>query len=318
MLSLENAFKSCPLAFGGASISGEGGGYGFGAMSEAQAISLLELGFEQGMRVFDTAPIYGFGVSEKRMGLGLKKFRDKTFIVSKCGVDWDQDKNVAIRNDPKTTQRMLETSLKTLNVDTIDLYMVHWPDANVDIRHTVEVLAKAQSEGKIRYIGLCNTSTEELSLAHEVANIDVVQNQFHLFDRVAEGLFADLASKGKGFMSWGTLDKGILSGSVTRARTYDQHDVRASETPWWSDEINAPKLAMMEKLIPWLKEQGHTPLEMALGHNIQAFKRSNLQGLALCGAKHSEQLLGLFKALENVPPTTLLNEILEQVKTHNL
>lgn len=295
MLDWKNAFKSHHIAFGGAALSGEGGGYGFGGITENAAIDLVLQAYDGGIRVFDTAPIYGFGMSEERLGLALKKIREEVFVISKSGIDWDDKKNVAIRNDPKTTTKMLEQSLKTLAMDTIDLYMVHWPDPEVDIRHTLEVLVKAQEQGKIRYIGLCNTNTDELTKAREVAKVDVIQNQFHLFDRAAMQLFPLLKESDCGFMSWGTLDKGIITGSVGRNRKYDENDVRAN-APWWSDDINMPKITVMEKILPMLEKDGHSGLELALSHNIQAFSQAQITALALCGARTHQQLQQLLKA----------------------
>src|SRR5690606_12662881 len=100
-----------------------------------------------------TAPIYGFGLSEERFGAYLPK---EAFIISKSGVDWHANKRVNMTNDPFVTERMLNESLKRLKRDSIDLYMIHWPDSRVDIRLPLEVLARAQKAGKIKYIGLCN------------------------------------------------------------------------------------------------------------------------------------------------------------------
>lgn len=318
MISLEDAFNAGPIAFGGAAISGEGGGYGFGGITESESIDLVAEAHTLGLRVFDTAPIYGFGMSEERLGKATRNIRDNTFIISKCGIDWDGKKTVAIRNDKKTTQRMLEQSLKNLDTDLIDLYMVHWPDPEVDIRRTLDVLVKAQNNGKIKYIGLCNTNDQELDLAAEVANIQVVQNQYHLFDRSNETLFARLAKEKKHFMSWGTLDKGIITGSVNRQRRYNEKDVRATKSPWWSDEINLPKIEMMEKLLPLLEENGHNGLELALGHNLSGFEQAQLNGLVLCGAKNKKQLQGLVQGLKNQVAGDLLENVLKQVKDKSL
>tara|TARA_R110000868_G_scaffold167130_2_gene401426 strand:+ start:1060 stop:2010 length:951 start_codon:yes stop_codon:yes gene_type:complete len=314
MTTIQDAFNASPLAFGGASISGEGGGYGFGGIEENEALSLVDDAFDKGLRIFDTAPIYGFGMSERRLGKALNKKRDQVFIISKCGVDWDAKKNVAIRNDPKTTKRMLDESLKRLNSDYIDLYMVHWPDADIDIRHTLEVLTKAQEAKKILYIGLCNTNEQELKLAAEVARVKVVQNQLNVFENSSQNLFSQLANDRQFFMSWGTLDKGIITGSVTRDRTFDKDDVRAGEAPWWNDDINLPKLKVMEKILPLLKEHGHSGLEFALEHNMRLYNQFNLHGVNLCGAKNSKQLSSLLNALSNPPVAELMQEALKYVK----
>ncbi len=73
------------LSFGGAAISGEGGGYGFGHISEEESLRLLRCAFDEGVRLFDTAPIYGFGLSEKRIGRAFAKRREDVIIVSKSG-----------------------------------------------------------------------------------------------------------------------------------------------------------------------------------------------------------------------------------------
>ena len=71
--SLFDQYSVSPIVFGGAAISGEGGGYGFGKIDDDQANVLLTESFDRGIRVFDTAPIYGFGLSEKRLGKCFKK-----------------------------------------------------------------------------------------------------------------------------------------------------------------------------------------------------------------------------------------------------
>ena len=181
-MTLLSKIQNIPIAFGGASISGEGAGYGFGQITDNESTDLLLEAFEHGIRIYDTAPIYGFGLSEKRIGSAFRQTRDKVFIVSKSGVTWNDQKRVDMNNDPVVALKMLHQSLKDLNSDYIDLYMVHWPDARFDIRKTLEPIIKAQDEGKIKHIGLCNTNIDDLSKAFEVCKIEVVQSQFNLFE----------------------------------------------------------------------------------------------------------------------------------------
>lgn len=299
-----------PLAFGGAAISGEGGGYGFGDVSEGEAIDLLHLAHDLGMRIFDTAPIYGFGHSEKRMGMAFKAKREKVFIVSKSGVSWHENKRVDMNNDPKIAQKMLEQSLRDLQSDYIDLYMVHWPDSKFDIRRTLEVYAKAKDQGKIKHIGLCNTNISELEKAAEIEKVEVVQSEFNFFQtKPKQELFPYLTEKSISFMSWGTLDKGILTGRVHSKRTYDKSDCR-SWAPWWKNSDNASKFKVMSELWPKLDSLNHTGLELALGHNLSQPELD----VAICGAKNTEQLTSLFKALGNLPRKDFLDECAELAK----
>lgn len=305
MTQLLKSISKIPLAFGGAAISGEGGGYGFGNISEVESILLLNQAFDLGMRIFDTAPIYGFGLSEIRMGLAFKQMRDKVFLVSKSGVTWGENKRVDMSNEVGVTQAMLEQSLRNLASDYIDLYMVHWPDPRVDIRRPLEVLSKAKHQGKIKHIGLCNTTIEDLEKASEIDRIEVVQSEFNFFQNTAHfTLFPYLKKNNISFMSWGTLDKGILTGRVDEKRKFEKSDCR-SWAPWWKQADNKSKFDAMKKIWPLLDREGHSGLELALGFNLDFPELS----VALCGAKNSEQLLSLFKALDNLPGKDFLSRV---------
>lgn len=295
------------IGFGAASLSGSGGGYGFGPISDEDGVSLVHTALSAGVNLYDTAPIYGFGESERRLGLALKGRRDEAFLVSKCGVAYDDQRRVRIDNSPHTTQQMLEDSLRRLDTDMIDLYLVHWPDESVDIRHTVETMARAQERGMIRYIGLSNTFAQDLEKAREICPIDVVQLQANFLYPDALDLLEkteDLTQLG--VMSWGTLAKGILTGRVDRQRTFDPVDARHSE-PWWVNANHEPHFATMDELSPMLADLGHTGLELALGYLAD---RGTVDTL-LCGVRNLGQLRSAIGALNNLPSHETLAEAIE-------
>lgn len=297
-------FQVTEIAFGGGAISGEGGGYGFGHVTDEDAISLLQEALDRGINLFDTAPVYGFGLSEKRMGKAFLGKRDRVFIVSKGGIPWDDNKRLKLDNSPKVIQKMLEQSLKDLRTDYIDLYMIHWPDNNVDIRKPMEYLSKVKEEGKIRVIGLCNSFVEDINKACEIERVDVLQSEFNLFNSSAKDtLFDIIREKKMGFMSWGTLDKGILTGRVTPERKFDEVDAR-SWAPWWKNDDKTSKYKAMERINELLKETEHSGLELALGFVLQFQEIST----ALCGVRNTEQLETAVKALKNLPDEDVLNE----------
>lgn len=312
MTHLFGKISKFPLAFGGAAISGEGGGYGFGKISEDDSIHLLEWAYEKGFRVFDTAPIYGFGLSEIRMGRAFKTKREKVFLVSKSGVTWHENKRVNMTNDPKITLKMLEQSLRNLQTEYIDLYMIHWPDPNIDIRKPLEILANAKHQGKIKHIGLCNTNLSELEKAAEIENIEVVQSQFNFFDNsIHKDLFPYLKKNKIDFMSWGTLDKGILSGRVDPNRKFDQEDCR-SWAPWWKTQDKSTKYKIVSAINPILQERGFTLVSLALAYNLSFPEVSQ----AICGARNKEQLESLILTLQNLPPKELIFELEEVAKAY--
>lgn len=294
------------IGMGAAAISGEGGGYGFGHISDDDSVALVHAAQDQGINLFDTAPIYGFGASERRLGAALQgERRDRAFIVSKSGITWDDEKNVRLDNSPESTRGMLEQSLKDLNTDYIDLYLVHWPDQDNDIRRTVEVLVEAKESGKIKAFGLSNTNAEEISLASEIAEPEVLQAQMNLFENdPVDSVFNNVREKSMGFMSWGTLDKGILTGRVNKERKYDDVDVR-SHAPWWTSVDHTPRYKAMEAIGPLLEDAGHNGLELALSHVLKFQETST----ALCGMRNRKQLESACAAADNLVAPDLLEQV---------
>lgn len=292
------------ITFGGASISGEGKGYGFGSISADESVSLLHEAIDLGINCFDTAPIYGFGESEKRMGRAFKDRRKDVFLVSKSGISWHENKRVDMNNDPIIAKRMIEQSLVDLHTDYIDLYMVHWPDKKHDIRDTLKVFVDAQKAGKIKYIGLCNTNLNELEKAKEIAKIDVIQSEYNFLMRHNEEIFPYINKQDVGFMSWGTLEKGILTGRVGKDRKFDDNDCRKT-APWWKKDEVLKKIEVVEKISEHIKDKNFDLLSFTLGFNLS---KSELTS-ALCGARNSGQLTGLVKALENLPTQADLDEL---------
>src|SRR3989339_1130495 len=300
-MNLLQTISEIPICFGGAAISGEGGGYGFGEISDTSANALLMQAFDLGITIFDTAPIYGFGLSEKRLGMAFRRKREKVFIISKSGVTWHNNRRVNMTNDPVTTIKMLEQSLRDLQSDYIDLYMIHWPDNKIDIRRPMEALASAKSQGKIKHLGLCNTNLVDLDLAAQIDSIEVVQSEFNLFHRQSEDFLNYLSSHHIAFMSWGTFDKGIISGTVTNDRTYDRSDARGW-APWWDKKANRKKIATIEKIATLLNAHGHTLLELACGYNLTHPPLTHL----LCGMRTPWQLNETIRAVKNPPPRSLI------------
>jgi aryl-alcohol dehydrogenase-like predicted oxidoreductase len=306
-ISIFDHFSTSPLIFGGAAISGEGGGYGFGEVSEDAARELLMTAFENNVRVFDTAPIYGFGLSEKRMGKTFKTNREKVCFISKSGVTWDDKKRVQTNNEAKVTQSMLEQSLRDLQSEYIDLYMIHWPDQNIDIRKTMDVLAKAKEQGKIKYIGLCNTYPEDLHKALEIENVDVVQNELNVFSTwPVHNLFPLLIDKNIEFISHGTLDKGVISGSIKAGRQFQDPSDCRSWAPWWKYSDVMKKVEQIAPVLAYLETKGKTGTHLATSFNLSFDTVTRV----LVGTKNETQLSNILKVLDEPMSQEEINESL--------
>ncbi len=301
-----------PLSFGGAALSGEGGGYGFGDISESDAIELVRYAYESGIRVFDSAPIYGFGLSEKRLGLALKSMRDDCILISKSGVSWHDNKRVNMTNDPKETEKMLLQSLKSFNTEYIDLFFIHWPDERVDIRRPLEVLSKYKEKGVIRHLGLCNSNLEDLEKAREIDTIEVVQSEYNLFNRSVENeVFPYLLDVNIDFMSWGTLDKGVLTGLYDLSRVFDDSDCR-KKSPWWKKSDVEKKVELVDQCKKYLEGKDYNFIDLAISFNLHHKALTTV----LCGVKNKARLDSIMKSIGRSEEIYKDFEYWDELKTH--
>lgn len=299
------------IGFGGASISGEGRGYGFGSIDASDAETLIHSAIDFGISLFDLAPIYGFGVAEERVGQAIRgATRDKVRLVTKGGVTWDQNQRVDINNSPEVIQKMLENSLQRLDVDVIDTYLIHWPDPRHDIRFAYEVLVRAKEEGKVKSIGLSNTFEEDLCKCEEIGPVEVVQGVYNIFNRSAvETIFPLLRERKIGFMGWGTLDKGVATGRVHRKRQFkDRNDARSWAT-WWKKEDREWKFQAMERVSERIQNSPFSLLQVALGSSLSHPEMQH----SLVGARTLEQLSGLIEALKQLPTAQAMQELHAEV-----
>ncbi len=202
------------IAFGGVEI---GLPYGIGVngaedmLSEKDAIQLLQTAIEKGFNFFDTARLYG--VSEERMGKAFKHCRSKVVITSKCrhfrGADGLLPDDAVIKEMIRVSVR---ESLKALQTDYIDVYMLHQADMEILNRGIIaEEMLRLKETGVVRAIGVSTYTTDETKRAIESDVWNVIQLPFNLMDQRQQSLF-DLASGwGIGIIVRSVLLKGLLS-----------------------------------------------------------------------------------------------------------
>lgn len=285
---LGRKLETTVIGYGGGALGGSSGGYSFGAITDSGAQQTLEHAFDLGIRLFDTAPIYGFGESERRLGQffrGNTSARKDSVIVTKCGVDWDERKNVSISNAPETVKRMLGQSLERLGMGHVDVYMIHWPDQKVRIQDTMEALVRLQEQGLFTSIGVSNFTPEQISEAEKVARVDVVQGPFSLVSASAdEQLLPHCMRAERGFMSYATLAKGILSGTVNELRSYDASDVRAQGDKVYRQYQSVK--AIIEEFFQIARDHDLTGSQLAAAWVLSRQAVST----ALCGSKSRDQV----------------------------
>ena len=194
--------------------------------SEADGARLLERALELGYDNFDTARIYGLGHNETLIGKTLAPYRDKFLLSSKTGIIVDGDKR-RIDCSPATIRAAVETSLKLLQTDCLDLYYLHRRDFTVPIEESVGTLAELVREGKIGAIGLSEMSAETLRKAAAVHPIAAMQTEYSLMTRNAEIAVLDACRElGTTFVAFSPVGRGLLADPALDAQTLVEKDIR--------------------------------------------------------------------------------------------
>lgn len=213
------------------------GGRGWGNHNEREALRALEACLECGINFFDTAPIYGFGCSEQVLGEVLSGVRPEVLIATKCGLVWNESKQVRHDLSRDALRRGLEASLQRLNTDYIDLYQIHWPDKRTPLEETLDELVSFQRAGVVRHIGVSNFSAQQLQQACELADIVSVQQLYNLLQRdSASDVLPACRAKNLGFIAYSPLAQGVLGGEMNESSRPGRHDVRRRNSLYRSSE----------------------------------------------------------------------------------
>jgi 1-deoxyxylulose-5-phosphate synthase len=203
------------IAFGGVEI---GIPYGFGVHSEAEmlqekdAIKLLHLSLDRGINFYDTARMYG--KSESLIGKAFRSHRDQVVISSKCQHFLLPDGSLPKSTDiPTIIQLSLEKSLKALQTDYLDVFMLHQADVETLNNEAVkDTFLKLKEAGKVRCIGASTYTVEETSIAIQNGIWEVVQVPLNLLDQRQAILFEQASERGVGVVIRSVLLRGLLSG----------------------------------------------------------------------------------------------------------
>jgi aryl-alcohol dehydrogenase-like predicted oxidoreductase len=226
----------CPLGKEGPRISRLGLGtwslggswrYGWGPADDREAIRTIQTAIDElGINWIDTAPVYGLGHAEELVGRAIKERRNRVILATKCGLSWSKKGKLRHDLSPVRIRQEVEESLARLDVETIDLYQIHWPDPNVPLIKTCRALRKLKREGLVRHLGVSNVSVEQLSQCRDIFPVTSVQPPYNLFRREIEtDLLPYCRQHHIGVIPYSPLASGLLSGSFN-PRDLDAHDWR--------------------------------------------------------------------------------------------
>ena len=246
----------------------------YGDFDDDEAIRAARASYEEGVTLFDTAAVYGWGYGENLMGKALKGIRENVVLVTKGAREWvrdnpDRRSATVSDSDPKRLLASIDESLKRLQTDYIDLFLIHWPDHNRAFSEPMDALEKAKAAGKIRYTGVSNFSVEMMAESRDSSPIVTNQIGYHIFDRRPEAeVMPFVKDNGMGIMAYGSLSHGLLTGTWDADKTFSEDDWRRGGANFginsWGPENLAANVAVVEKLKVIAADHGKTIPQLAI------------------------------------------------------
>src|SRR6266850_1045122 len=249
------------MGFGCMNASGEYGP----APDKNQGIGVIRAAHEQGVTFFDTAEFYGPYTNEELVGEALAPVRDRVAIATKFGFDNEKGSPV-LNSRPEHIRGVVEGSLKRLRTDRIDLYYQHRVDPNVPIEDVAGAVKELIAEGKVLHFGLSEASAKTIRRAHVIQPVSAVQTEYSLMNRDVEqsGVLKTCEELGIGFVPWGPVGQGYLTGKIDPQTKSDQKlDVR-SEFPRFSSENIAANMPIVDFLRQLSVKRNATPVQISL------------------------------------------------------
>jgi aryl-alcohol dehydrogenase-like predicted oxidoreductase len=288
----------------------------FGRRVDAAGVArVVHAALDAGVTLFDTADIYGQGESERLLGAALRGRRDQAIVATKVGGPMG-DGPYSAGASRRHIRASVEASLRRLATDWIDLYQIHFPDADTPIEETLSTLDDLVREGKVRYIGSSNFAAWQIAEAdwtayhHRLERFISAQNHYSLLDRGAEVEVVPACEHfGVGLIAYRPLEHGILTGKYRRGEAAPEGTRLAGSDG--EGVLTDANFDIVEGLSAYARHKGTDLLGVAVG-GLAA-----LAGVAsvIAGATHPDQVLANVAAVEWVPGEDDLAELNEIAPT---
>ncbi|MBO9618484.1 MAG: aldo/keto reductase [Niabella sp.] len=284
------------------------GGAMWGGNAEADSLDAIRASIDNGITSIDTAPVYGMGYSEELVGKAIKGYdRSSLQILTKFGMVWDQVKGdfAFERKDNDGVVRKIyryggydnaikevETSLKRLQTDYIDLIQLHWPDSTTPVSETMEAMQHMLDEGKVKAIGVCNYNGVQLAEAEKTVRLASDQVPYSMLKRKIEQDVVPYAQQHElSIIAYSPMERGLLTGKYNSAYQLHEDDHRNN----YFQQFDMDKVAQLTDHLT----------EMAAGYNATTaqlvlawvFHQPKVAA-ALAGARNARQATENARAME--------------------
>lgn len=289
------------------------GGYGWGSVQESELLDAIHAALDAGVNFFDTADTYGLGQSERTLAKGLGSRRRDVVIESKFGVRVGGGKTV-YDNSPEYIQQALEESLRRLNTDYIDVYLIHYRDGKTPIADVVGKLEELKAAGELRYYGLSNIHGDGLEeLLPYAGRFACCQDELSLACRKNEDDLRAVQSRLRATpMTWGSLGQGILTGKYNRENVCFGADDRRSREIYVN--FHGEKLEQNLRIVEALKKIAANREKSVAACAIRWILDTLPESVVIAGVKRPAQLSANVEAMGwtlNEEELRELNEVSE-------
>jgi len=289
------------------------GGWMWGGTDEKESIRTIHAALDIGINLIDTAPVYGFGVSEEIVGKAIeeKGHREKVFIATKVGLEWHNG-SVSRNSSQRRIRQEVQDSLRRLRTDYIDIYQIHWPDLAVPIEETARAMQGLLQEGLIRATGVSNYSPEQMNQFMSVCKLNTVQPPYNLFERqIDRDVLPYVLEKKLSAFAYGPLCRGLLTGTLRSDTKFTGDDLRQSD-PKFQPPRFAQYLDAVQRLDDLARKRyGKNVMDLAVRWALDT------PGItaALWGARHPSELEAVKSVLDwnlDADTRSVIDQILRQ------
>jgi aryl-alcohol dehydrogenase-like predicted oxidoreductase len=276
--------KVSEIGFGCWQIGGNGRGNSYGPTDDKASSEALLKALDLGINFFDTADVYGFGHSEEILGKTFRGKRDRVILATKVGADFYQGQGFQTFT-PDYVRFALEKSLKRLQTEYIDVYLLHNPPLKlIGKEETFEILKDLKKQGKIRTFGVSIFKPIEGLTALSAGRPDCIEVAYNIFSyRAEETLFPRAFEAGCAIIAREPLANGFLTGKYDSAPTFSSGDYRKS---WPIEYVQARSEAC--RMLKFLQKDGERSMTQAA---LRFALQERAVSTVIAGMKTPEQVV---------------------------
>jgi aryl-alcohol dehydrogenase-like predicted oxidoreductase len=269
-----------------------GGGdykFGWGPQDDEDSINTIRHAVELGINWIDTAPLYGLGHGEEIVGRALEGINGTVFISTKCGLYMNETKDDFVYDlSRESIRKEIETSLRKLKVDVIDLYQLHRPFPEEQLEDAWHLMVDLIKEGKIRYAGVSEFSLKQLKKVQPIHPVAFLQPEYNMLCRsIEDEILGYCAANNIGIISYSSMANGMLSGkfSKERAENLPENDLRLLLDDFKEPFLSA-NLEFVEKLRSHANKNNKTVAQLAIAWVLRRQEVTS----AIVGARNPLQI----------------------------